>query len=423
MKRRWILWAVLAALLLAGALAWQSTKAPSVAAVRVETAPLVRTLQVSGRVATVSRVDVGSTVTGRVSSVAVLEGQPVQRGDVLVRLEDIELQAALAQARAQRDQAAAALVGLRSTGRRGAEAGVAQASAVLRAAQTELQRTRDLVARGFLGQARLDESERALAVARAQLDGAQAQRAATAEQGSDVAQALAQKGLAEAAVALAEARLAQSVLRAPTDARVLARKVEPGQIVQAGRALLTLALAGQLELVAPVDERFLGQLQVGQGTSVLADAYPGRRFMARVLRIAPLVDAQRGSVEVTFALLPPVPDVLREDMTLSLEIETGRRERTRVLPLAALRGAVAGDRAVAWIAVDGRVAARPLRLGLRTLDQVEVLEGLTDGDLVLLGDAPVPGSRVKADTSLPAPRASARNPNDSGAALTNAMGR
>ena len=386
-------------------------------------APLVRTLQFSARVATASRVEVGSTVTGRVLQVAVAEGAQVKAGDVLVRLESAELRAALAQAQASERQATARLAGLRSTGRGAAQAGVVQAESVLVAARAELQRTLDLVAKGFVSEARLDESRRAVAVAQAQLDAARAQRDANAEQGTDLAQAQAQLSLAGAVRAAAEARLGEAVLTAPADARVLARMVEPGQIVQPGRGLLALALSGPLQLVAQVDERYLGQLQPGQVAGVLADAYPTQRFAARVLSVAPLVDAQRGAIEVKFALQPPTPAFLREDMTLSVEVETARRDQALVLPTDALRGDAATGASV-WLARDGRVEARSLRLGLQTLDAVEVIEGLAVGDLVLIGPAPPPGQRVRADATAAAPaRAGKGKQGDAGAAMSNAMGR
>lgn len=388
-------------------------------------APLVRSLQFSARVATLSRVDVGSTLTGRVLQVAVAAGAMVKSGDVLVRLESDELRATLAQARAGETQAAARLAGLRSTGRSAAQAGVAQAASVLVAAQADLQRTQELIAQGFISQARLDEARRALAVAQAQLDGAAAQRAAVAEPGADVAQAQAQLALATSARAAAAARLDQAVLRAPADARVLARAVEPGQIVQPGRALFTLALAGPLQLVAQVDERYLEQLQAGQVASVLADAYPTQRFTARVLSIAPLVDAQRGAIEVRFSVAQP-PAFLREDMTLSVEVETARREQALVVPADALRGDTSAGQSV-WLVRDGRVQARAVRLGLRTLAAAEIVEGLSAGDVVLLGPAPQPGKRVRPDTAAALAASTGKgskgSKEDAGAAMSNAMGR
>ncbi|MBS3998453.1 MAG: biotin/lipoyl-binding protein, partial [Hydrogenophaga sp.] len=118
---------VLAAALLVAIATWWATRAPVVQAVSVSTAPLVRTLQFSARVATASRVELGSTLTGRVLAVAVAEGDLVKAGDVLVRLESDELRATWAQSQASERQAAARLAGLRSTGRSAAQAAVAQA--------------------------------------------------------------------------------------------------------------------------------------------------------------------------------------------------------------------------------------------------------------------------------------------------------
>jgi HlyD family secretion protein len=421
MSRRLVLALLVGAALLAAAAAWWATRAPKVPAVVLQPAPLVRSLLFAARVAAPQRVELGATVTGRVTAVLVAEGASVAAGQPLVQLEDAELRAALAQAQASARQAAARLAGLRSTGRSAAQATVAQAHSNLLAAQADLNRTRDLVAQGFVSQARLDDAQRAVAVAQAQQAGASAQRAAVADQGTDVAQAEAQLALSQAAVDAAAARLAQTRLLAPAPARVLQRLVEPGQIVQPGRALLALALQGQVQLVGQVDERYLGQLQPGQLASVVADAYPGQRFAARVLRIAPLVDTQRGAVEVKLTLPQAAPDFLREDMTLSVEVETGRRDSALVLPTAALVAATAGDSAQVHVLRDGRVEARQLRLGLRTLDGAEVLSGLAAGDVVLLGSSPAPGQRAQADTSAPA--AAPKGSGDAGAALGNAMGR
>lgn len=395
MRRRLVYFLVVVCLaLLGGAAAWWTWRTPQATAVSVRAAPLVRSLQFSARVATASRVEVGSTLTGRVHEVAVSEGARVKAGDVLLRLDSDELQAALAQGEATERQAAARLAGLRSTGRSAARATLAQAESVLVAAQAELQRTGDLVARGFLSEARLDEARRAVAVAQAQREGAQAQLAANADAGSDVAQARAQLAQAQAARAAAASRLGEAVLTAPADARVLDRMVEPGQIVQPGRALMALALDGPLQLIAQVDERYLGQLQPGQAAGVVADAYPDQRLAARVLSIAPIIDAQRGAIEVKFALPQPVPGFLREDMTVSVEVETARLDRALVLPADALRTDDART-ATVWLAREGRVEARKVRTGLRTLDAIEVVDGLAEGDLVLIGPAPAPGERVR----------------------------
>ncbi len=431
-RRLLLLFPVLALTVAAGLWGWRS-RAPEVQAVQLTPGPLLRSLQFSARVATAARVELGSTVTGRVVEVLAQEGRSVRRGELLLRLETDELQAALAQARASERQAQARLIGLRGSGRSAAQATVAQAESVLRAAQAELMRSRELIAQGFLSPSRLDEAQRAEAVARAQLDAARAQAGALDEAGSDVAQAQAQLTQAQAAALTAQAKLAQTQLRAPADAQVLDRLAEPGQIVQPGKALLVLALHSPLELVAQVDERYLEQLAAGQNAAVVADAYPERRFAAKLLRIAPLVDAQRGAVEVRLAPQPPLPDFLREDMTLSVEVETARRDRVLWLPIEALRvhnpatpHAATSERATVWRLAEGRVEAREIRVGLRTLAAVEVTEGLAAGDVVLVGASPSPGSRARAvirtaETLLQSPKSGSAG--DAGSALTSAMGR
>jgi HlyD family secretion protein len=420
MTRRLAVSLTLLFLVAAGLLAWWFTRAPVVPAFRVQIAPLVRTLQFSGRVATLSRVDIGSTLTARVRQVAVIEGAQVKQGDVLVRLENDELRAALEQAMANEAQVRARLGGLRSTGRSATQASQAQADSVLTAARAELRRTQELVKKGFISQARLDEVRRSVEVAQAQQSGARAQSTAISERGTELAQAQAQTALAEAATASAQARLAQTELIAPANARVLSRLVEPGQIVQPGRALLSLALAGPLLLVAQVDERYLEQLQIGQTVAVLADAFPEQRFSARVRSIAPLVDSQRGAIEVKFSVEQEPPTFLREDMTLSLEVETARRDQALVVPVAALRS----DVTALLIERNGRVESRTVRIGLRTLQWAEVLEGLAADDLILIGRAPKIGSRVRADPTASLPKLrSGVTPEDAGSAMSNAMGR
>jgi HlyD family secretion protein len=344
---RW-LWPAAAVVLALLALAvWFALRATPSEAVAARYAPLVRTLQFSARVATLSRVDVGSTVTGRVDRVLVREGDRVREDQPLIRLESDELKAALAQAIASEKQA----------------------EATLTAAHAESKRTEALVAQSFLSASRMDDAKRAV----------------------DVAQA--QRQAAVAAISAARARLTQAVITSPAAARVLSRQVEPGQIVQPGKALLGLALAGPTQIVAQVDERFLEQLRVGQKAVVVADAFAGQRLAATILSIAPEIDAQRGAVEVKFSLDQPAPAFLREDMTLSAEVETARRERALVLPVRALRSGPSGE---TMLVVDGRRAAeRQVRTGLRTLDAVELLSGVQEGELVLLAPTLQPGARVR----------------------------
>jgi HlyD family secretion protein len=189
---------------------------------------------------------------------------------------------------------------------------------------------------------------------------------------------------------------------------------------------MSLALTGPTQLSAQVDERFLDQLKPGQQASVVADAFAGQRFGARVLTIAPAVDAQRGAIELKFALDQQPPAFLREDMTLSVELETGRRERALILPLSALRTQATDTSATVLVARDGRAQQQVVRLGLRTLDAAEVLQGLNAGDRVVLGGKVEAGSRIRTQAvgwQAGKPVTTQVGASNAGAALTNAMGR
>lgn len=388
-RRHWWLGVVAAVVVVAGAYAgMQKWRGPLVPAVQVQTQPLLRTLQFSARVETRSRVGVGSTIVGRVDSVAVREGDTVQAGDVLVQLEQAELQAAVQQSQASLAQAQAQLANVRTNSRIGNQAQVAQAQASVTQAQSDWARNQQLVAQGFLSKAALDEKRKALDVATAQLQAAQAQAAASADGGAELKGAEAQVLQAQAALVAAHAKLAQTRILAPSAGKVLLRDVEPGQIVQTGTALLQLALQGPTLIVAQVDERFLDQLREGQSAQVVADAFAGQRLPAKVQSIAPGIDAQRGSVEVKLALDDAPPDFLREDMTLSVAVATGRKAQALVLPLQALQGSREGSAQAKVLVLDnGRAAARDVLVGLRTLEQAEITQGLQSGDTVLLPPA------------------------------------
>lgn len=387
--RRWWLAAVVGVVLAVAAL-WgvQRWRGPTVPAVQVVEQNLVRTLQFSARVETRSRVGVGSTVVGRVEQVTVREGDAVAQGQLLVQLEPEELQAAEQQAQASLAQAQAQLANVRSNSRIGNQAQVAQAQAGLAHAQADWGRHSQLVQQGFLSQAVLDDKRKALQVAQAQLHAAQAQAQASAEGGAALRGAEAQVLQAQAALHAAQAKLTQTRITAPSAGKVLLRAVEPGQIVQPGTVLLQLALQGPTLIVAQVDERFLDQLREGQPAVVAADAFPGQRLAAKVVSIAPAVDAQRGSVEVKLALDAAPPDFLREDMTLSVAVETGHAEQALVLPLEALQGAQV------LVLQEGVATPRAVQLGLRTLEAAQVQSGLQAGETVLLPPAQA-GQRVR----------------------------
>lgn len=354
---------------------------PVVEAYPVIAGPLVANVVATGRVETPSRVTVGSEIVGTIAERLVADGDRVKVGDVVARLRDDE---ALARVR----EAEAALAQLESRDRPAAQAALREADARLAQAEREAERQRDLAARGLVARQLQERADESLAIARAQAEGARVRARSAAPGGTD-------ETVLRQRLETARSQFARTEIRSLVDGVVLRRLAEPGDVVGAGRGIVEVARDGDTEVVAQVDERNLGTLAVGQKALASADAFPDRRFDAEVRFIAPGIDAQTGTVEVRLLVATP-PDYLRQDMTVSVDIETGRRERTLSVPADVLRE-VRGDRARVLAVRDGRVAPVDVRLGLRGLGRTEVLEGLAAGEPVLPGNATVaPDARVRA---------------------------
>lgn len=356
----------IALLLALAALGFRSLRGGAVEAVRVERTDLLETLVVSGRVLARSKASLGSPVAGRVEAVLVEEGDRVAAGQLLARLDEREAVAELAEARARLEKA-------RGADRRSAEEQRVQAALRLALEERQLARVAALRAEGFVSERDEEDARKARDLARSVLDSASAAARAAAAGGAD-------ERTAAAAVAGAGARLAQLRIVAPEPGVVLVRSAEPGDVVSPGRVLLTLALDREAQLLAQPDEKNLPSLRVGQKARATADAYPDRAFDAEVVSVAPGVDLSRGTVDVKLRVLRP-PKELKTDMTLSVELEVGRRVGVLVVPLESVRDAASAPWA---LAVRGRRAARvPVALGARGGAVAEVVEGLAEGDLVV----------------------------------------
>jgi len=395
---------------------------PQVGTVSLAPTELVRTLVASGRVETPQRVAIGSQVTATVTAVPVAEGQSVTAGQVLVQLEGSEARAALEQARAAVVQAEARFAQLRELGLPAAQQAVRQAEVTAGNAQRQYERLAQLRRENFIGQAQLDDAQRARDLAESQLRSARLQAASNEGRGADVR--LAESGLAQARAAqvATEARLAYTVIRAPVAGVLIARAVERGDVVQPGKVLMQLSPAGATRLVAQIDERNLSLVRLGQKALASADAYPARRFEVVLGYINPGVDATRGSVQAKFDV-PAPPDFLRQDMTVSIEVEVERKPGALIVPEEALvfdaAASASGSAApTVFKAIDGQARRQPVRIGIRQAGKVEILEGLASGDVVIVG-APAlrEGQRVRTRAWNPPPASAAPAPKTSGTGM------
>jgi HlyD family secretion protein len=280
---------------------------------------VVEVVVVSGQLRAVREARLGVELAGTVEHVAVREGDRVKAGAVLLRLSLLDFEQQLAQAGARRLQAEKELA-------------LAEADRVL--AERDAMRIAQLFGQKVVS---IEEQDRAVA--------ARARAAAAVEAGR------ARLADASAQVDLVRRQADKREIRAPFDGLVVRRRVEPGQSVTTGEALLWVAESAEQEIYVETDEGNLGKLRVGQKAMVAAPAFRERPFEATLALIGPRVDWDRGLVGLR--LRPAVlPDYALPNMTVDVSIESNRWTGRPVLPAAAVLRerngaavlAVAGDR-------------------------------------------------------------------------------
>jgi HlyD family secretion protein len=374
---------------------------PTVQGYPVTRGDVVQTVVASGRVATPRRVAIGSQITGTVETVPVAEGESVSAGQMLITLKDDEYKAAVETARAAVSQAEARLKQLRDVALPSAQQSMRQAKATLLNARQQYDRVKDLSAKGFVGQSQVDDAKKTLDVAESQLRAAELQVETARASGSDYL--IGKLALQEASANLSNAlaRLDYTTIEAPVAGTLITRDVEVGDVVQPGKVLMALSPVGETQLVVQIDEKHLANLRLGQRALASADAYPTQTFDATLSYINPSVDPERGSIEVKLTV-PSPPAYLRQDMTVSVDIEVARQADALTIPLEAVRD-VSGAPWVIKIA-KRRAVRQDVTLGAVGSSKVEIAQGLTDSDVVLsaTGNSVAPGRRVSVILPQPA---------------------
>src|SRR5512146_1237751 len=392
-RRRWLKRGLLiaAAAAIAGFALRNVIFGTPVEAYRAVRSDLIQTVVASGRITTPQRVSVGAVITSRVLRIPVEEGQSVRRGQILIELDDKDERAAVAQAQAAAAQAEAKMRQLREVALPTARQSLIQAGANAVQARQQYERNKDLKAKGFVSQSALDDAQRNLDVAESQLRAARLQVVTNGPAGSDYEMARTALEQARASLRVAQARLEQTVVHAPVDGILIGRDVEPGNVVQPGKELMALAPVGETQVVVQIDEKNLSQLKIGQKALCSADAFPRDHFAAELFYINPGIDALRGAVEIKLRVLDP-PEYLRQDMTVSVDIEVARRAAAVVVPADAVRDPAGAH---PWVLAAER---RPVKLGLKGDSRIEVLDGVAPGDLLISAANGVvtAGQRVRA---------------------------
>jgi|APEBP8051073352_1049397.scaffolds.fasta_scaffold06114_2 membrane fusion protein (multidrug efflux system) len=225
-----------------------------------------------------------------------------------------------------------------------------QAKASLGLAQANHQRNQDLFARKFISRQALDNTQAGLKVQ-------------------------------EAAVAVAQARFEKMHIRAPFSGIVGIRNVSVGDYVKEGQELVNLEDISTLKIDFRLPESYLTQLRPGQRLEVASDAIPGQLFPAVLDAINPLVEAGGRAISLR-AHLPNAEGRLRPGLFVRVRLIFEQRNNVLLIP----EQAVVPDSKAPYVyrLVDGKAKRAPIKTGLRRDGQVEVIEGLSAGDEVVI---------------------------------------
>ncbi len=233
--------------------------------------------------------------------------------------------------------------------------------------------------------AELAQAQASLALAKANYDRAQelVKRSAGTERALDEARWKLRND--EAAVRLAEARLEKYTLNAAFDGVIGLRKVSVGDFVDAGTEIVNLEQIDPLKVDFRVPEVFLASLRVGQRIGLTVDALPGREFAGEVYAIDPLVDAGGRAVVIRARIANP-DDVLRPGLFARVALIVEQRQEAVFVPEQSL--VPVNDQHFVFKVVDGEqggkaVAFTRVKLGERRTGEVEIVEGLSPGDVVV----------------------------------------
>jgi len=309
--------------------------ATQVIAAEARRQPVAETLSLVGTLAANEMIELKSEVDGTVEEIRLNEGQLAAKGDLLVRLDERKLAAAVAEAEANHELH-----------------------------RLTYERNQRLLKEKLVSQ-------------------------------QDYDQTIAAYNASGASLELKRQQLRDAKIYAPFAGMLGARSVSPGQVIARNTTLGWLVDLDTVKLEVAVPERFLGQLRAGQPLELAVAAFPGEKFKGEVYFIGPQVDPVTRTVFVKARVTNP-DRKLRPGMFANLELTLRLKEQAIVIPESAVMAS--GDRNVVYvIGEDGTAQLRPVQLGTRLAGQVEVTKGLNGGEQVVAeGLQKVrPGGKVK----------------------------
>ena len=359
------------------------------AAIEVTTAPAIlrdlpRFFEATGSLAGDQQTDVAPSVGGKVTAVGVDLGSYVKRGQMIVRLDDVDSKLRVEQAQAQLEQTKAALrqaeekVGLRAGQNfdlnRVPE--VANAKVALDLAEKNLKRAEKLIETGDVSRSTYDDQkarrDQLKEVYEAALSAARQNFAAVATARANVANAESQLGLARR-------NLSYALVYSPIDGYVAERNADLGEYVSPTSKVATIVRINPLRIRIDIPEQAIPEVKVGQSVSVTTSAWPDKNFSGRIARISPNVSPNSRTLTVE-AEIENSSGVLKPGQFASVRILQERAQPAVLVPARAVRTESGVSRV--FVIRDGHAQQRLVQLGQTESDLIEVKEGVAANEQV-----------------------------------------
>jgi HlyD family secretion protein len=371
--------------------------------VRVSRGKIDSHIAARGRVegATSQEIKLASRVVGRLKEVSVNDGDAIHRGQIVAVLENNDLLAQVDQARASVLHAQAALErlqnGARPEERAASRAAMNEAQAAADNALEEYQRSQRLFQEGgIISQSVKDHAERDSKVAQARLESARQnyKLVMAPPRTEDVAAARAELELARAQLAQAQDNYDNTFVHSPVDGVVVKRYMNPGESISYEslyQPIVSVSDTTHLRVRTEIDETDIGKVQVGQRATIRCDAFRGQTFYGQVVRISgglgpKKIQTDNPTEKIDMDVLESFVEVdagspLRVGLRVDVYIELARKDDVLVIPLHA----VEFEEGVATVHVKTPtgIQARGVQLGAQDGLNIEVADGLREGDLVV----------------------------------------
>ncbi|HEV7904751.1 MAG TPA: efflux RND transporter periplasmic adaptor subunit [Pyrinomonadaceae bacterium] len=348
------------------------------------TRELPRFVEATGSLAADEQTDVAPTVAGRVVAVGVDLGSYVQRGSLLVRLDDADARLRLTQLQAQAQQAQSAVrqaeerIGLRHgqafDPNRVAEVGAARVA--LELAEKQLRRFERLIESGDVSRSDYDRQK-------SQRDQLQQQYEAALQAArqnyAGIATARAAANAAEAQVAQARKAVSDVVVYAPISGYVADRPADIGEYVSTTSKIATIVRTNPLRMRIDIPEQAISTIQPGQSVSITTSSYADRSFAGRIARISPNITAASRTLTVE-AEVDNSQGLLKPGQFATVRISQTKGDAAVLIPSRAVR--TEQDVSRVFVIKDGRVQERVVQLGQVEGELVEVKTGIGADELV-----------------------------------------